>query len=59
MLKPFIKSYRRNHFVCLFNMLTNGQLNNTLDIVSMVAFNYTLIKLKVFKAIVCMFTYLK
>lgn len=41
MFKPFIKSYRRNHFVCLFNMLTNGQLNNTLDIVSMVAFNYT------------------
>lgn len=26
-------------------MLTNDQLNNTLDIVSMVAFNYTLIEL--------------
>lgn len=59
MFKPFIKSCHRTHFVCLFNMLTNGQLNNTVDVVSMVAFNYTLIKLNVFKAIVCMFTYLK
>lgn len=56
MFKLFIKSCHRNHFVSLFNMLTNGQLNNTLNIVSMVVFNYTLIKLKVFKAILCMFT---
>lgn len=60
MFKLFIKSCHGNHFVSLFNMLTNGQLNNTLDIVSMAAFNYILIKLKVFKAaILCMFTYLK